>query len=216
MAAESTKRAGRPRSFDEEQVLDAALDVFWAQGYEGTSLVDLMAATGLHKASLYGAFGTKRGLYMRVLDRYLTNFATAFAEHVAEAPDPVAAVGAYFDHALGLCAEPDFRGCFKVNAQVEFACNDDELAQRFADHDATMRATLASAISRGQESGTFRSDKSMEELAQYLLTFSAGVFARARGGLAAREARALADTAIDALRSRPSSPEVAACEPRSA
>ncbi|MEO0649889.1 MAG: TetR/AcrR family transcriptional regulator [Planctomycetota bacterium] len=200
MSEQTVKRAGRPRGFDEEQVLDAALDVFWTKGFEATSLVDLMKATGLHKASLYGAFGTKRGLYVRVLDRYLTNAAEMFADRVAAAPDAVSAVGAYFDHALGLCAEPEFRGCFKVNAQVEFACNDDELAARFAEHDVTMRATLAGAIERGRQSGVFRSDRTTQELAQYLLTFATGVFARARGGLPARDARALADTAIDALR----------------
>src|SRR5882762_7155245 len=60
----------RPRSFDEEKVLRAARDQFWTLGYAATSLDDLMAATGLGKGSLYGAFGSKRELFLRVLDEY--------------------------------------------------------------------------------------------------------------------------------------------------
>src|SRR5689334_24910291 len=60
----------RPRSFDEEEVLRAARDQFWTLGYAATSLDDLMAATGLGKGSLYGAFGSKRELFLRVFDEY--------------------------------------------------------------------------------------------------------------------------------------------------
>lgn len=56
---------GRPRQFDEEQVLDAAMKAFWAKGYESTSLADLVEVTGLHKGSLYQAFGDKHTLLDR-------------------------------------------------------------------------------------------------------------------------------------------------------
>ena len=62
---------GRPRQFDEDLALDSAMQAFWAKGYEATSLADLMAATGLHKGSLYQAFGDKHSLFIRALNRYL-------------------------------------------------------------------------------------------------------------------------------------------------
>ncbi|MER6942046.1 helix-turn-helix domain-containing protein, partial [Nocardioides sp. NPDC000441] len=61
---------GRPRSFDEDAVLDAVMRAFWEHGYEGTSVATLEAATGLKAPSLYGAFGSKEVLYRAALDRY--------------------------------------------------------------------------------------------------------------------------------------------------
>jgi AcrR family transcriptional regulator len=62
----------RAGEFDEAEVLDKALRVFWQQGYEGTSLIDLLEATGLTKSSLYSAFGDKENLFHRVVERYLS------------------------------------------------------------------------------------------------------------------------------------------------
>lgn len=62
----------RPREFDTTEVIDEALQLFWRQGYEGTSLNDLLAATGLTKSSLYAAFGNKEDLFYRVVERYLS------------------------------------------------------------------------------------------------------------------------------------------------
>ncbi len=60
----------RPRSFDPDEALDLARDVFWRKGLQGTSLDDITAATGLAKPSLYAAFGDKNALFLKVLDRY--------------------------------------------------------------------------------------------------------------------------------------------------
>jgi AcrR family transcriptional regulator len=62
----------RAREFDETEVIDKALQVFWQQGYEGTSLNDLLDATGLTKSSLYAAFGSKEDLFHRIVERYLS------------------------------------------------------------------------------------------------------------------------------------------------
>ena len=61
---------GRPRKFDADQAIDAALKVFWQKGYEGASLEELTVAMGISRPSLYAAFGNKESLFRRVLDRY--------------------------------------------------------------------------------------------------------------------------------------------------
>ncbi|MGO4430809.1 TetR/AcrR family transcriptional regulator, partial [Streptomyces sp. MCAF7] len=61
---------GRPREFDIDDALSAAVAVFWAKGYEGTTMADLSAATGLKAGSIYAAFGSKADLFKRVLDHY--------------------------------------------------------------------------------------------------------------------------------------------------
>ncbi|MET3966753.1 TetR/AcrR family transcriptional regulator [Bradyrhizobium sp. S3.9.1] len=62
----------RAREFDETEIIDKALQVFWQRGYEGTSLNDLLDATGLSKSSLYAAFGSKEDLFHRIVERYLS------------------------------------------------------------------------------------------------------------------------------------------------
>lgn len=80
----SVEGMGRPRSFVEETVLDAAVEIFTAGGYEGTSIDDLITGLDLHRGSLYRAFGSKRGLFLAVLDRYVdTRLVTAV--HAARA-----------------------------------------------------------------------------------------------------------------------------------
>src|SRR6516164_5154650 len=69
----------RPREFDEGEVLDRALATFWEHGYEGTSIDDLVAATGLGRASLYGAFGDKEQIFARALERYCAHLGDSLA-----------------------------------------------------------------------------------------------------------------------------------------
>src|SRR5262245_60309956 len=66
----SSKKRGRPPTYDAEAALARATDAFWDQGYAATSLDELAAATGMNRPSLYGAFGDKRALYLKTLRRY--------------------------------------------------------------------------------------------------------------------------------------------------
>src|ERR1700722_19313385 len=77
---------GRPRSFDLDEALDRALQVFWRKGYEGTSLSDLTKAVGVNRPSLYAAFGDKKALFRKVLDRYLNGPAAYTLEALKEPP----------------------------------------------------------------------------------------------------------------------------------
>src|SRR6201993_1467564 len=63
-------RMGRPRGFDENAALEAAMRVFWAKSYEGATLSDLTSAMGINKSSMYAAFGDKAALFRRAMERY--------------------------------------------------------------------------------------------------------------------------------------------------
>src|SRR5947207_11547368 len=80
----TTIRRGRPRAFDTDAALDAALAVFWRKGYEGASLTDLTAAMGINRPSLYAAFGSKEDLFRKALDRYAEGPAAYVREALEE------------------------------------------------------------------------------------------------------------------------------------
>src|SRR5690348_856454 len=61
---------GRPRGFDEEQAIDSAMRVFWEKSYVGATMADLTEATGLNRSSIHAAFGSKEGLFLKVVERY--------------------------------------------------------------------------------------------------------------------------------------------------
>ena len=79
----------RPREFDIDEALDAAMGVFWERGYEATSMVNLMDATGLHKGSIYKAFEDKHDLFLQALRRYLNNVYQMFHSTLTAAKTPM-------------------------------------------------------------------------------------------------------------------------------
>src|SRR6202795_3561961 len=87
----SSRRTGRPRSFDIDRALDRALQVFWRKGYEGASLSDLTKAVGVNRPSLYAAFGDKEALFRKVLGRYLDGPA-AYTQEALKQPTARAVV----------------------------------------------------------------------------------------------------------------------------
>ncbi|GAB2809615.1 TetR/AcrR family transcriptional regulator [Dyella kyungheensis] len=142
----SVSRAGRPRSFDQQVALGDALDVFWRKGYEATSLDDLTEATQLSRSSFYAAFGSKRELLLHAYRRYADAFHADMKALAEEHDDANAALRAVVKAMVD--ARPDNRGCFCVNAIVELAPCDPELAELGRAHIQRMCALLEELITR--------------------------------------------------------------------
>ena len=141
----SARRRGRPRSFDEDEVLEKARSVGWTLGYAAASLDDIAAATGLNRPSLYAAFGDKHALYMRALQRTREGAASAMRMMMGREGPLREVLGALFAAAIDAYVAGDNgqRGCFIVGTAVTQAVNDPEaraLAAAFvADEDASFR-----------------------------------------------------------------------------
>ncbi|MEL6505181.1 MAG: TetR/AcrR family transcriptional regulator [Pseudomonadota bacterium] len=108
------KKAGRPRRFDETVALEAAMEVFWAKGFEGASLDDLTGAMGINRPSLYAAFGDKNALFSKAIDHYGETIASPAQVGFHNEASIEKAVTAYFELALeGQCRNGDCaKGCF--------------------------------------------------------------------------------------------------------
>jgi TetR/AcrR family transcriptional regulator, transcriptional repressor for nem operon len=146
----------RPREFDLDQVLDAALELFWRKGYDGTSMADLLEATGLHKGSLYKAFADKRAVYVAVLDRYTAGILASWHKTVVGSSSAKAAIRRWF---VGLATyDCGYKGCFAANTSVELAPHDAEIARKLDLFTTTMRSNFAEMIERGKRQDEIPAD----------------------------------------------------------
>lgn len=108
----------RPRSFDPDQTLTALKALFWEKGYDGTSMQDIEAATGLGKQSLYRVWTDKRAMYLAALSSYARDEMTSLAQLLDGGGPPRARLATLLD---GAVAQADRRGCFLCNASLDQA-----------------------------------------------------------------------------------------------
>lgn len=142
--------------------------VFWAQGYEATSVDDLCDATGLNRSSLYATFGDKRALYLQSLDRYESDGMTRIAAVLARAPIKTAFesfVGRLIDD---IVAGPGRRGCFIGNCAAELTRLDRGVAARVGRSLRRIEATFCEAIEAAKTRGELRADSDVVGIARFL------------------------------------------------
>jgi TetR/AcrR family transcriptional repressor of nem operon len=170
----------RPREFEEEAVLNAAMECFWNRGYEATSVRDLVEKTGITGASLYNAFGDKRALYQRVLDRYVEGSVADRMQRCEQLP-PREAICAFFGDIVARSVEDrDRKGCMLVNAALDVAPHDPGFQRIVAEVLARIEAFFRQCVGKGQTEGTISSSISAEDLAKHLLGVLLGVRVLAR------------------------------------
>jgi AcrR family transcriptional regulator len=168
---------GRPRSFNEDEVLDAALRTFWLRGYEGTSIDDLTAATGLGRASLYGAFGDKEQMFRRAVERYRTSV-VPLANRSADAP-----VLSWLTEFLAASADGVTKGptgCFLQQAVGECAYVRPASLAWLQQHVNVSHQLIAKVLRRGVAEGVIADD--VDAMTEYVQVVVSGIAARARMG----------------------------------
>ena len=161
-----------PRSpeFDRDEVVEAAQSVFWDRGYSQTSVADLVEATGLKPGSLYGAFGSKKGVFLEVLEAYNRGFIRhvgALRRHESGAlAGLITILDAIIDDAV---TGEDCRGCLAVNAMLEMSRHDDDIAERLQLHTERMRKAFAELVSTAQAQGDIEPQRNPEDVAAFLM-----------------------------------------------
>ena len=193
----------RKRSFDETAVLRAARDVFWARGYEATSLELLQVAMGLSRSSLYETFGSKRALFARVQADYLADVITPRLAPLERSGAGTASLVTYFttfaEYLRTAPPERAGRGCLLVNTATELAVLDDEAAGVVEAYRQRVRAVFGTVLQQAVQDGGLPDDGSAERRAELLTAEVIGVFLTSRLSLPA--AAALADAVAADIRS---------------
>jgi TetR/AcrR family transcriptional regulator, transcriptional repressor for nem operon len=173
-------RMARPREFDEEAVLDAAVQCFWSQGYESTSVKDLMERTGLTAASLYNAYGDKRSMFRVALDHYIERSIGVRIQR-CEVLAPRDAIRSFFDDILRRSlTDRERKGCMVVNSALEMAPHDAEFREIIAEALKRIEAFFLACVKKGQADGSIGFSRPAAGLAQHLLGVLMGVRVLAR------------------------------------
>ena len=171
----------RPREFDEMTALEAAIECFWQNGYEATSVRDLADKMGLSAPSLYNAYGDKRALYERALEHYLDQSARALIKRLEESLPPKQAVRQFIEEIIRHSVnDPERRGCFLINSALEVAPHDRELRVFVADRFAEIESFFRRSIKAAQAEGTVPQNRAAKDLARLLLGVLLGIRVLAR------------------------------------
>src|SRR6202045_1447058 len=190
---------GRPRSFDSDKALDAAMQVFWRKGYEGTSLSDLTKAVGVNRPSLYAAFGDKEALFRKALDRYL-NGPAAYTQEALREQTARGVVERLLRGAADLNTAPrNPGGCLTV--QGALACGEagDSIRQELAAYRAAGEAALRRRFQRAKSEGDLPATVNPADLARYVATIVYGMAVQAAGGASRDKLQHVVEMALRTL-----------------
>lgn len=189
---------GRPRAFDADAALERALQVFWRQGYEGTSLSDLTEATGLNRPSLYAAFGNKEALFRKALDRYAERGGRFLRDAVKE-PTARAVVERLLQAAADRVTRPgNPQGCLTVRGALACAPQAEAIRQELAARRAEDEQLLRHRLERAQAEGELPPEADPADLARYVATVYQGMSVQAAGGASRQALRRVAELALRA------------------
>lgn len=193
---EKVASRGRPREFDTELALGAALRVFWAKGYEGASLSDLTDEMGITRPSLYAAFGNKEALFRQALDLYERD-KLCYMKSALDAPTSREVAERLLRGSLAIQTNStDPKGCMGVISAVggtaHSECIRDEILARRASSDRALVARLE----RARDEGDLPDHVDPAALACYLSTVLQGMAVQAGAGVAVERLKALIDTTL--------------------
>lgn len=180
----STKKIGRPKKFDRNVVLSAALNVFWEKGYQGASMADLTSAMKINGPSLYAEFGDKLGLYQSAIDNYMENGVCTPLDAFDDEPDIRIAVGAFMHAVIDHATQQSNgqRGCFLASSVVADAGHVIGIEERLQRAIKDADQQLANRFLRAMDAGDLPSDFPTVARARLMFDLRQGYVFRARSG----------------------------------
>ncbi|SFE23892.1 transcriptional regulator, TetR family [Paenibacillus algorifonticola] len=188
----------RNKEFDEIEVLEKAMQLFWEQGYEKTSMSDLVERMGIHRRSLYDTFGDKHTLFLKAVERYESKVNATLARGVKSSKTATEAL--QFVVSILICGEEDSpSGCLMVNSAVELAARDADVNKKSIEVFSTAEQLLKEIIFWGQRDGEFSSDYDAEELSEYLHNVGVGLRSMARTSIPKEKLHRIANISMKLL-----------------
>ena len=171
----------RRKAVDEERAIDKAVDCFWSRGYEATSVRDLGEAMGIGGASLYNAFGDKRGLFVKCLERYANRSSRERMARIEEKHAPKEAIRTFLNEIIERSLkDPDCKGCLLVNSALDVAPHDAAIGKAVAGYLDEIRDFFRRNIEAARRAGAAPRTVDAEAVSGHLLGVLMGIRALAR------------------------------------
>jgi TetR/AcrR family transcriptional repressor of nem operon len=190
----------RPKEFNPDDAIEKAMQVFWHKGYEATSMEDLLEAMDLNRGSLYDTFGDKRQLFLKVVDRYCTAFASSKFP-LLDQPGPALPTLRRFISGMievGL-ADPQRRGCLISNTVMELSPHEKEIAGKLRLALKMAEDTFFKVLTRAKQQGELQKGQDPRTLAQFLVTMMQGAIVMIKAGAPADEVKQAAEIALSIM-----------------
>ncbi len=192
---------GRPRKTDPDKALETAMKLFWKQGFEGTSMNDLAAATGMAKPGLYATFGDKEAVYAKALEHYFKEFGSPLIDELLKCPHALDTVIRHFLQAIATSASDKKSpgGCFLVNSVIE--CSDQSAALEDLGRSLNMnrREALLERFKAAKNHGELPADADPKALADFFAGQALALSVMGRGGSDRKSLERFIDVAMTAL-----------------
>ncbi|MBB3971603.1 TetR/AcrR family transcriptional regulator [Hansschlegelia beijingensis] len=190
---------GRPKEFDVDEALCAALQVFWRHGYEGASLTELTEAMGITRPSLYATYGNKEELFRKVLDRYEQNH-MCFVAHALAEPSVRSTIEKLLKGYADVLTDPMHPpGCLGVNSAVCGGEGSDTIRQELIARRSLSEETLRERLERAAAEGELPPGEDPADWARYVMSVGLGMAVKAASGASRCELERVADLALRAL-----------------
>ncbi len=192
---------GRPREFDRDQALEAAMRQFWSKGYEATSLQNLLEVMDVSKSSFYETFGSKHELLEQCLTRYANTLVASLRQELRQAKTGLS----FIEKVLkGLIDEASTKGdkcgCLIVNTTNELAQRDKIIAKLVANGTKNLQRVFEEAVRRGQKEGSIPPNKNPEILSNYLVNSMVGLKTMVKGGADSKTIKDIIQVTMTALK----------------
>lgn len=166
----------RPKTFNQEEVLDKAVEVFWAKGYEATSIQDLVSAMGIQRGSLYAAFGSKQQLFLKSLERYGDVVVNKLLEILQSESSAIESINLFFAQLVEhlLTAGP-LRGCLMTNSAIERGLRDEDTKKQVLHLLNAIENGFYQTLLRAKKQGNLSSELNLKIVANYLTSSMQGL-----------------------------------------
>lgn len=166
----------RKKEFLEDEVLDRAMETFWEKGYGATSIDDLVTSTGLHRGSLYNAFGGKHELLQACIHRYEQVVGSKLVKLLEGEGSAKELILRFFEDFIDRVLEdPLHRGCLITNSAIELAPHDPESSEKIAGYLKRIEDAMCSVIERAQQDGEIERELDSRVLAGYMISSLQGL-----------------------------------------
>jgi len=192
----------RKKEFDEDELLEKAVHLFWQKGYNGTSAQDLVDGLGINRSSIYNTYTDKRTLFKMALQRYQQKETNAMVTMLGKADNAKKAIKQVFSGLIKESVEDVLlKGCLMVNTGMELSGTDGEIGEIVKKNNKSVEDALTKIIEKGQKDGQFSAKQDARTYARFIFGNITAIKVAARSGTPQRVLEDIADVAMSAIKS---------------